>query len=181
MSQGAAVRRTFVLAEFAGPEPLFAAARKVRAAGHTQLDAHMPYPVHGADEALGLKRSPVPLIALVGGLTGVVSAYLMAWWMNAVDYRINVAGRPFDAIPAFVPIMFELGVLFSSLSIFVGAIFLFGLPRLHHPVFELDAFRSASVDKFWLSVRTTPDAVGPLREELERAGASQVAAVEGEP
>ncbi|HZZ85942.1 MAG TPA: DUF3341 domain-containing protein [Anaeromyxobacteraceae bacterium] len=180
MSHAASTARSFVLAEFAGPDALFAAARQVRAAGHTALDAHMPYPVHGADEALGLKRSRVPLIALVGGLAGVVTAYLMAWWMNAVDYRINVAGRPFNALPAFVPIMFELGVLFASLAIFVGAILLFGLPRLHHPVFEVEEFRSASVDKFWLSVETSGE-TGRLREELQRAGASHVAVVEGEP
>ncbi|BDG10519.1 DUF3341 domain-containing protein [Anaeromyxobacter paludicola] len=179
MSHADPLVRSFVLAEFAEPEALFAAARKVRAAGHTALDAHMPYPVHGADEALGIPHSRVPLIALCGGLTGVVTAYLMAWWMNAVDYRINVAGRPFNAIPAFVPVMFELGVLFASLSIFVGCILLFRLPRLHHPVFEADAFRSASVDKFWLSVETADPA--PLEEELRRAGASVVQVVEGQP
>ncbi len=180
MSHAAATSRSFVLAEFDGPEPLFAAARGVRAAGHTRLDAHMPYPVHGADEALGLGHSRVPLIALVGGLGGVATAYLMAWWMNAVDYRINVAGRPFNALPAFVPIMFELGVLFASLAIFLGCILLFGLPRLHHPVFEVEAFRSASVDKFWLSVETAGEP-GPIAQQLREAGANVVEVVEGEP
>jgi Protein of unknown function (DUF3341) len=111
---------THVLAEFKDEAALCAAARRMRAIGHARLDAHSPVPVHGVDEALGLRKSRVPLIGLVGGLLGASGGYLMQWWMNAVDYPINVANRGFHAPPANIPITFECGVLGASLSIVVG-------------------------------------------------------------
>src|SRR5215212_3276022 len=109
--------KDFVLAEFRDEEALCAAARRLRELGHADLDAHSPVPLHDVDEALGLRRSVVPLIALVGGVLGGVGGYAMQVWMNAVDYAINVANRPFHAPPANVPITFECTILLSVLSI----------------------------------------------------------------
>jgi ActD protein len=168
---------SYVLAEFREEAALFAAARRLRELGHRRLDTYSPVPLHGAEEALGLRRSIVPLIALVAGVTGAVGGYVMQWWMNGVDYAINVANRPPHSPPANIPITFESGVLVASVSIVVGLIVLSGLPRLHHPVFEVEAFRTASVDGLWLSVEVKRDDEVPVARELDRLGALQVSRV----
>ena len=168
----------YVLAEFKDDRALLAAARRLRALGHRRLDLHSPYPLHGADEALGLARSKVPLIALVGGVFGAAGGYLMQWWMNAVDYAINVGNRLPHSPPTNIPITFETGVLLASLSIVVGFAALCGFPRTYHPTFELDAFRTASVDALWLSAEVKPDEAEAVVKELRELGALQVSAVE---
>ena len=170
--------RRYVVAEFAAEAPLLDAARALRAEGQSDLDLHSPVPLHGADEALGLKRSIVPRIALVAGLIGATTGYLMQWFMVGVDWPINVGGRPPHSPPAFIPVTFELGVLFSALSIFFGLFVLWGMPRLHHPVFEVEAFRSASVDGLWLSAAVSAEAADGTAARLRGLGARQVQIVE---
>ncbi len=174
---------TFVLAEFDTETRLCTAARRLRELGHARLDTHSPYPLHGVDEALGLPRSPVPLIALVFGVTGAATGYLMQWWMNAVDFPINVGNRPPHSPPANIPITFELAVLFASIAIVVGLFALAGFPRTHHPTCEGEAFRTASIDALWLSAEVDPGAASGVADELGRLGARQVAQVpeEGRP
>jgi hypothetical protein len=170
--------KTWVVAEFAAEAPLLAAARALRAEGHAELDLYSPVPLHGADEALGLKRSVVPRIALVAGLIGATSGYLMQWYMVGIDFPINVGGRPPHSPPAFIPVTFELGVLFAALAIFLGLFVLWGMPRLHHPVFEVEAFRSASVDGLWLSTAVPAERAAGAAARLEALGARQVRQVE---
>ena len=162
--------RAYVLAEFEREGAILAAARALRAAGHTSLDIHSPYPLHGTDEALGLKRSTVPLVALVAGVTGAVSGYLLQYGTVALLWPLNVGGRPPHSAPAFIPVTFELGVLFAY----------FRVPRVHHPVFELEAFRSASIDALWLSAEVESGTAGAVGEELRRLGARHVSVVEPE-
>ncbi len=158
--------KRLVLAEFAEPEPMVAAARKLREAGRAGLDAYSPFPVHGIDEALQLPRSKVPLVALIAGLLGAAGGYVLQWWTNAVDYEINVANRPPHAWPTNIPVTFESGVLLCALTLFFGSLFyFFGLPRPYHPVFEAEEFRSASLDKFWISAEL---AEGEEPQDLER-------------
>ena len=173
--------RHWVVAEFAAEAPLLAAARALRGQGHEELDLHSPVPLHGADEALGLKPSVVPRIALALGLVGAVTGYLMQVGMVAIDWPINVGGRPPHSPPAFVPVTFELGVLFAAFGIFLGLFKLWGMPRLHHPVFEVEAFRSASVDGLWLSAAVEPARVEAVRAELAALGARRVEIVEDAP
>ncbi len=168
----------YVLAEFKDDQALFAAARRLRALGHRRLDAHSPFPLHGAEDALGLARSKVPLLALIGGVSGAVGGYVMQWWMNGVDYVINVGNRLPHSPPANIPVTFECGILLASLFIVLGMFALCGFPRTYHPTFELDAFRTASVDALWLSAEVEPEATGTVAEELRRLGALQVSAVE---
>ena len=170
--------RRYVVAEFAAEAPLLDAARALRAEGQTELDLHSPVPLHGSDEALGLKRSIIPRIALVAGLIGAVSGYVMQWYLVGVDFPINVGGRPPHSPPAFIPVTFELGVLFSALAIFFGLFALWGMPRLHHPVFEVEAFRSASVDGLWLSAAVSAEAAEGTAARLRGLGARQVQIVE---
>ncbi len=171
--------RALVLAEFRGPAPMVAAVEGLRRQGYAALDTYTPYPVHGASEALGLPKSKVPLIALIGGLTGALTAYLGQFWTAAVNYPLDSGGRPAHAPPAFIPITFELGVLLSALSIFFGLLFLMRLPQPYHPAFEIPAFASASKDGFWVSVETADvERDEPrLREALRAAGARQVEVV----
>src|SRR5215208_1618683 len=133
--------KDFVLAEFKDEEALCAAARRLRELGHTELDAHSPVPLHGVDEALGLKKSVVPKLALVGGILGGLGGYAMQAWMNSIDFAINVANRPPHSPPANIPITFETTVLISVFSIVLGLFALCGFPRPHHPVMDVEAFR----------------------------------------
>jgi len=168
--------KRLVLAEFDEPEPMVEAARRLRESGREGLDAYSPYPVHGIDDALALPRSKVPLVALIGGLCGIAFGYALQWWCNSVDYSINVANRPPHSWPTNIPITFETAVLLTVLSLFFSSIFyFFGLPRTYHPVFEAEEFRSASLDKFWISAELE-EGEGPreLEEKLREMGARRV-------
>jgi hypothetical protein len=170
---------SWVIAEFRDEAALCAAARRLRALGHQRLDAHSPVPLHDVDEALGLRRSPVAFIALLGGVSGAVGGYLMQYWMNGVDFPINVGNRLLHSPPTNIPITFESGVLLASLCIVLGLIALSGLPRLHHPVFEVDGFRTASVDALWLSAEVKREDEEAVAREMGECGALQVARVPG--
>lgn len=169
---------SWVLGEFATEEAVLDAARAMRARGLTRLDLHSPVPIHGAQEALGLKRSTVPVVALVAGLTGAATGYLLQWWTVGYDWPINVGNRPPHSPPAFIPITFELGVLFSAIAIFVGLLFAyFRFPRTWHPVFEVEAFKSASVDGMWLSAEVEADRADGVADDLRGLGARHVSVV----
>ena len=167
-------RTRWVLARFGDAAPLLGAARALRQAGHASLDLHSPFPLPGSDEALGLGRSRVPLLALAGGLAGVAAAIGMQVWMNAVDYPLNVGNRLLAGKPNMVPVMFELGVLLSAFAIFFGMMGLWGFPRPHHPVFEVEAFRSAAVDGLWLSAEVKAEDAERVAESLRGLGAVEV-------
>jgi hypothetical protein len=172
---------SYVLGEFVEEAALLEAARILRGKGFTALDLHSPYPLHGAEEALGLKRSTVPLVALVAGVTGAVSGYTLQWWTVGVDWPLNVGNRPPHSPPAFIPVTFELGVLFAALAIFFGLLFAyFKFPRVHHPVFEVEQFRSASIDRLWLSAAVGGTEADRVAAELRRLGASSVSVVVSE-
>jgi len=168
--------KRFVLGEFGEPEACVEAARKLREQGVPKLDAHSPYPLHGIDEALALPRSKVPLVALSGGVIGASAGYAMQWWMNSVNYPINVANRPQHGFWTNIPITFESGVLIAVLSIFFSSIFyFFSLPRTYHPVFESEQFRTATLDAFWISAETDDEAAVPqLEEKFRSTGARRV-------
>lgn len=169
---------TYVLAEFKQDHGLLSAARALRGKGHRGLDLHTPYPIHGAEEALGLPRSTVPLVALVAGVTGAASGYLLQWYTVGFDWPLNVGNRPPHSAPAFIPVTFELGVLFAAATIFLGLLFAyFRFPRIHHPVFEVEAFRSASIDGLWLSAEVEDSQGEAVAAELLKLGAAQVAVV----
>jgi multisubunit Na+/H+ antiporter MnhG subunit len=176
------VFESWVLAEFATPDALVKATNEMRLKGFQGMDTYSPYPLHGGSEALGLPPSRVPLIALGGALSGIATAVLMQPWMNAVDFPINVGGRPMLSLPSWVPITFELAVLFTAFAIFFGLLGLSRLPQPYHPVFEHDAFRSASTHGFWLSVPALEGVnVQDAKSQLEALGATQVTVVTGEP
>ena len=158
--------RRFVLGEFDEPAACVEAARRLRDKGVEGLDAYSPHPLPKIDDALGLPRSKVPLVAITGGVLGAVGGYGLQAWLNGILYPINVGNRPPHGFWTNIPITFESGVLVAVLSIFFGSIFgFFQLPRTYHPVFESERFRTASLDKCWVSAETEDEAA---LEELER-------------
>jgi hypothetical protein len=171
--------RTYVLGLFSTGEALVKACRQVRAKGFADVDTHSPYPLPDGDEALGLKRSRVPKVALGGAVAGMVGGMGMMVWMNGLNWPLNVGGRPPVSPLAYVPITFEITVLLTSLSIFFGLLVLMRLPQPYHAVFELEAFRSAASDGFWLSVAQASGSDGKdAARALESAGATQVSVVQ---
>ena len=168
--------RRYVLGEFNQPELCVDAVRKLRESGVDGLDAYSPFPLHGIDQALGLPRSKVPLVALTGGVLGALGGYFMQAWMNGVNWPINVGNRPPHGFWTNIPITFESGVLIAVLSIFFSSIFyFFGLPRPYHPVFESEQFRTASLDAFWVSIETREqEPVAELEKKLRDTGARRV-------
>ncbi len=167
-----------VMAEFSTPEALVAAARELRARGYRELDAFTPYPVHGLEQALGLRRSPLNWLVLPFAAFGAGAGYLVQWLCNAVDYPLNVGGRPPNSAPAFIPVTFEMGVLAGSLAAIVILFGLCRLPELSNPLFAVDGFERASIDRFWLAIGEADPALDPgaAARELELLGAARVIA-----
>jgi hypothetical protein len=160
------------LAEFDDPHLLLHACEQVRDAKYRRWDAHTPFPVHGLNDAMGLRGTLLPWLVLGGGVAGLMLALLMQWWMNAVDYPFLISGKPYFSLPAFIPVVFELTVLLSAITAFFGMLLLAGLPRFHHPVFLSERFKRASDDHFFISIEARdrhfePDATRQLLESLE--------------
>jgi Ni/Fe-hydrogenase subunit HybB-like protein len=144
-----------VLARFAGPGELLAAVRGLRQAGYRALDTYSPFPIHGMERALGLRRSLVPAFVFAGGAIGVLFAQWVQYYESAVGYPLVVDGKPLNSPEAFVPISFETMILYASIAAVLGMLFLNGLPRFYHPAFRGASFARASDDGFFLSVETT--------------------------
>ncbi len=148
-----AARRTYgLLAEFDNPTDLVHAVRRAREAGYSRLDAYTPYPIEELSEALEFRRTRMPLVIFIGGAVGCLSGYLLQIYCDAWDYPINVGGRPLNSWPAFIPVMFELTVLIASLAAVFGLLGLCGLPRPHHPLFNVERFARATRDRFFLCI-----------------------------
>ena len=171
---------SLLLAEFDSPGAVLHAAEKVRDAGYKDWDTHTPFPIHGMDAAMGMKDSILGRIAFPVGLTGPTRAFLMIWWMNAVDYPIVIGGKPPFSLPSMIPIMFELTVLLSAFAAVFGMFGLNKLPRHHHPLFNSERFSSFSNDKFFLSIESTDPKwnVEKTRELLESCHASHIELVQ---
>ena len=115
---------------------LVTAAHKVREAGYKKFDAITPFPVHGLEEAIGIKRSMIPWVTFVFGVIGLSSGVALTYWTSAIDWAINVGGKPFFSGPAFAPIMFELTILFAALSTVAAMFVLCRLPKVNPPILD---------------------------------------------
>jgi hypothetical protein len=175
-------RPCLMLAEFDSPGDCMHGAEKLRDGGYKLFDAHTPFPVHGMDRAMGLSDSKLGWIVLAFGMSGTFLAWLMMFWMNGVDYPIVIGGKPPGTLPSMIPIMFEVTVLFSSLSAVFGMLGLNKLPRHHHPLFFSERFKAFSDDKFFLSVEVEDPRydVQRTRTLLESAKARAVEIVHDE-
>ncbi len=146
-----------LLAEFPDPGALLHAAEAVREEGYSHFDTHSPFPIHGMDDAMGLGNSKVGYFTFLGGVTGLATATLLQWWTAAVDYPLNISGKPFFAVEPSVPIMFELTVLFAAFGAVGGMLALNGLPRPYNPLFYSERFKGASDDRFFLHIAASDD------------------------
>lgn len=161
---------------FLTEEQVLHAARKVKASGSAKFEAISPYPIHGMEEACGIQRSWIPYVTFGAGAVGLTSGLLLTWWTSAVNWPLNVGGKPFFSLPAFIPIMFELTVLFAALCS-VGALFYAcGIPKVNPPIIDLDL----SSHKFAVFVPANDPTYDEKKvEELFRSlGAAEIKKVE---
>lgn len=169
-----------IIAEFDTPADIMHAAEKVRDAGYKRWDVYTPYPIHGMDEAMGLKNSKVGWFSFLGGVTGYTSGMLLIWFTNAVDYPVMIGGKPmFSPWGAFPP-SYELTILFGAFGALGGMLLMNRLPRLHHPLLKHDRFKLATHDKYFVVIETTDPKYSPkeTRELLEATGSKRIELVE---
>jgi Protein of unknown function (DUF3341) len=168
-----------LLAEFDTPKDLIAAGERTRDAGYQKIDAFSPFPVEGLAEAIGFHHDLVPLITLIGGIIGGSTGYLMQYWMAAVNYPLNIGGKPPHSWPAFIIITFEMTILFAGISAVLGMLALNGLPMPYHPVFNVPRFAFATKDRFFLIVFASDKKYDPVgtRQFLESLGPRSIAEV----
>jgi hypothetical protein len=141
-----------VIAEFESPSDLVAAARRVYSLGYRRINGYSPYPIEELSEAIGFTHTSLPLIVFIGGLVGGIGGFLMQYWIEVIDYPINVGGKPYNSWPAFIPITFEMTVLVAAFSAVLGMLVLNKLPQPYHPVFNVPNFAMATRDRFFLAV-----------------------------
>jgi hypothetical protein len=141
-----------LLAEFSKPHDLLHAAQAARRAGYICYDAYAPFPLEGLSDAMALKPTRLPKFVFLAGILGLVSAYVMQLYMAAIDYPLNIGGRPNHSWPSFLPVMFEMTVLFAVIFAVVGMLAVNGLPQPYHPLFHVDRFELASQSHFYLCI-----------------------------
>ncbi len=169
-----------LMAEYDNPRDLLAAAESAYAQGYRQMDAYSPMPVHGLAEAIGFRRTRLPLLVLLGGLAGCAAGFGMQWVVETIVYPLNVGGRPYNSWPSFIPITFEVTVLFAALTAVLGMLALNGLPMPHHPVFNAERFALATHDHFYLCIEARDPKFDPhhTRRFLQGTHAKEVFEVE---
>lgn len=143
-----------VLAQFGSAAALLEAAKEMRDSGYTRFDCHSPFPIHGMNSAMGLKRSSLSIIVGASALIGLAGAYYMQFWMSAVDYRLILSGKPFNSFQSDTPVVFALAVLGAAFASFFGMLALAKLPRYHHPLFNSVRFDKFSDNGFFISVES---------------------------
>jgi len=169
-----------LMAEFETPGALVAATHKARLQGFRQMDAYSPIPIEELNDALGLKRTRLPRLVLLGGILGGLGGFSLEYWASTIAYPMNIGGRPLNSWPHFIPVTFETTVLGAALSCFVGMWALNKLPQPYHPVFNVPALELASSDRFFLCIEATDprfDAheTRAFLESLHPVGVSDVA------
>lgn len=169
-----------ILAEFDTPAAAMHAAETVRDAGFQKWDVFTPFPVHGMDQAMGMKNSRVGWFAFVGGATGYTLGMLMIWFTNAIDYPLIVGGKPMFSPHAAFPPSYELTILLGAFGSLFGMLFLNKLPRLHHPLLKHRRFALATHDKYFLVIETADPkySESETRKLLESSGSKRVEMVE---
>lgn len=172
------------LAEFKNASALYKAAEKVRDAGFRKWDCYSPYPIHGLDGAMGVKRSILPWFVFCGGITGTITAFILAYSTQVVIYPTVVQAKPANifTVPAFFPIMFELTILFSGFTVLFGVLALMQLPRFNHPLFASRQFHRATDDGFFIAIEARDPKFSPngTKDLLAEIGGANIELVEEE-
>ena len=169
-----------IMGEFETPGAVYHAAEKFRDSGYTRWDVHTPFPIHGLEEAMGIRRTVLPMLVAVVGLTGAGLGFLMEWWMSVHGYALVTQGKPYNSWQAFIPITFECGILFAAFTSLIGMLALNGLPRWNHPLMKKERFLSSSDDKLFVCIEAADRNFHPDRTRalLEAAGATSIELVE---
>ena len=149
-----------VMAEFDTGNALVEAARKTMAQGFTKVEAYSPVPIEELNDIIHKKRTVLPMLVLGGGLAGMGTGFGLQYWASAIEYPLNVGGRPLATWTAFVVPSYELTILFAALTAAIGMIALNGLPQPYHPVFNVERFTLASSDKFFLVIEAADSHFG---------------------
>ena len=140
-----------LLAEYADGASLVDAIKQAKAHGYEKIEAYTPIPMHEVSHALEFK-SELPKLVFAGGVFGAIAGFGMQYYASAVHYPVNIGGRPLNSWPSFIIITFEMTILFAALTAVLGMLALNGLPRPHHPVFDIPEFEAASSNRFFLLV-----------------------------
>jgi hypothetical protein len=170
-----------VMGEFAEPEDLVEAGRRIRAMGYTKIDAMTPFPVHGIDEAIGVPYSKIGWIAICGALAGITTAQVLIYYVGKINYPLIIGGKPLFDFTYSIPPTFELAVLFTAITTFICTWGLSGLPRLYHPSMNYRSAHRASDDRFLLVVEADDPKFDAQKtaQDMRSVGAHDVEVVEG--
>lgn len=175
------MKRTYgLIAAFDTTPDLYHACEKVRDAGYSQWDALTPFPVHGLDAAMGIRRSKVPRISICGGITGFCTGMSFIWWSGAVEYPLVVGGKPlFSPMFAF-PVSYELTILFTAFATIIGMFVVNGLPMHYHPVMKAPQFVRALDDRFYIVIEANDPKFNATatRDLLAKIGGKDIAELE---
>ncbi len=169
-----------LMAEFDDPSAVVAAARRTYEAGYRRINAYSPYPIEELSEAIGYHKDMVSMVVFACGILGAIGGFMLQYWTAAVDYPLNVGGRPLVSLPSYIPVIFECTVLLASFGAFLGMLAMNRLPEPYHPVFNLPSFSRASQDRFFLCVKSDDPKFSETetRTFLEGLGAKEVSDVE---
>lgn len=152
-----------MMAEFATPADIYHAAEKFRDAGYKNWDVYAPFPIHGIDEAMGLKNSRVPLVTGVIGLMGAAVGFAFQYWVSTQGYLTVVQGKPAGAWQAFIPVTFEIGVLFTAFTAIISMLAFNALPMWYHPLLKKERFLRVSDDRFIICVESKDPNFDPVK------------------
>ncbi|MEO7415198.1 MAG: DUF3341 domain-containing protein [Opitutaceae bacterium] len=169
-----------LIATFDTTPALYHAAEQVRDAGYKNWDCITPFPVHGLDKAMGLKRSIVPRISLTGGITGFCTGMTMIWWTNQYDYPLVVGGKPFFSPMFAFPVSYELTILFTAFATIIGMFVVNGLPMHYHPVLKYDQIKRGMDDTFFIVIEASDPRfnLANTKALLEKAGGTEIKELE---
>jgi len=143
------------LAEFDSVDTILAAAEKVRDAGYRRWDTHSPFPIHGMDDAMGIRPTILPWLVAMGGVMGLLAGLALQVYTNAIDYKMFISGKPLVSLPAFIPVIFETTIAGAAFTAVFGMLVLNKLPMLYNPLFKSERFRRVTNDRFFLVIDAT--------------------------
>ena len=169
-----------IIAAFDTTSDLYHACEKVRDAGYSRWDALTPFPIHGLDAAMGVRRSHVPRFSLAGGLTGFCTGMSFIWWANAYEYPLVVGGKPYFSPMFAFPVSYELTILFTAFATIFGMFFLNRLPMHYHPVMKAPQFVRALDDRFYIVIEAHDPKFNATetREFLAKTGGKDIVELE---
>lgn len=172
--------RKYLIAGFDSPGALLHAAEKLRDSDYKDFDCHSPFPIHGMDAAMGLKRSPLGFIVFAVAFTGVCGMIALIWWVSTTAYPHVISGKPLFSYPAFVPPIFAIGVLSGGTTALLGMLLLNRLPKPYHPLFESQSITKVTDDGFYVSLLVPETDTENARSFLDSIGGHQIEVIPAE-